>query len=57
MPTFFKHFNLCDEASKHKLTIILFRVLFLCIIPISNSHDSPVGIVLGYGLDNQGSRV
>jgi hypothetical protein len=31
--------------------------LSLTYVVINNSHDSSVGIALGYGLDDQGSRV
>jgi hypothetical protein len=31
--------------------------IITCIVPVIKSRDSSVGIALGYGLDDRGSRV
>jgi hypothetical protein len=58
----FIFYTLCQNE-KHKITFFIFFSYYKgeenseFIILSTKSHDSSVGIALGYGLDNWGSRV
>jgi hypothetical protein len=51
-------YECCDVGTLYSLAIKFFDVVNSTIlIPLSKNRDSSVGIVLGYWLDDQGSRL